>query len=82
MLRWIMRHTVTMKVTDRSVKLYSPGQVRILVMLRGRQGFRGSRSVQLVIHKARMLHRQATRSDGKLIRIDLDFKNAFNSAGQ
>ena len=44
-------------------------------------GFRNSRSVQLVIQKAEWLTRQAIKSDGKLIRVDLDFKNAFNSAG-
>ena len=44
-------------------------------------GFRCSRSVQLVIQKARILHRHAARSDGKHFRIDLNFKNAFNSAG-
>jgi len=44
-------------------------------------GFRNARAVQLVIQKARWLTRQAMKSDGKLIRVDLDFKNAFNSAG-
>ena len=44
-------------------------------------GFRGSRSVQLVIQKERCLLKQAMKQDAKLIRVDLDFKNAFNSAG-
>ena len=44
-------------------------------------GFRGSRSVQLVIQKERWLLKQAMQQDTALIRIDLDFKNAFNSAG-
>ena len=44
-------------------------------------GFRNARAIQLVIQKARWLTRQAMKSDGKLIRVDLDFKNAFNSAG-
>jgi len=44
-------------------------------------GFRGSRSVQLVIQKERWLLKQAMKQDTKLIRVDLDFKNAFNSAG-
>ena len=37
--------------------------------------------MQLVIQKAQWLTRQAMKCDGKLIRVDLDFKNAFNSAG-
>ena len=44
-------------------------------------GFRNARAVQLVIQKSLWLSRQAMKSDGKLIRVDLDFKNAFNSAG-
>ena len=44
-------------------------------------GFRNSSSVQLVIQKAEWLTRQAMKSDGELIKVDLDFKNAFNSAG-
>jgi hypothetical protein len=43
-------------------------------------GFRSSRSVQLVIQNERWLLRQAMKQDTKLIRVDLDFKNAFNSA--
>jgi len=44
-------------------------------------GFRNSRAVQLVIQKANWLVREAMKNDGTLIRVDLDFKNAFNSAG-
>ena len=44
-------------------------------------GFRGSRSVQLVIQKERWLLKQAMKQDTKLIRVDLDFTNAFNSVG-
>jgi len=44
-------------------------------------GFRNSRAVQLVIQKANWLIRGAIKNDGMLIRVDLDFKNAFNSAG-
>ena len=44
-------------------------------------GFRGSRSVQLVVQKKRWLLKQAMKQDTKLIRVDLDFRNAFNSAG-
>jgi len=51
------------------------------VLESSQHGFRGSRSVQLVIQKERLLLRQAMKQDSKLIRVDLDFKNAFNSAG-
>jgi len=51
------------------------------VLESSQHGFRGSRSVQLVIQKERWLLRQAMRQNTKLIRVDLDFKNAFNSAG-
>jgi len=50
------------------------------VLESSQHGFRGSRSVQLVIQKERWLLRQAMQQDTTLIRIDLDFKNAFNSA--
>jgi len=43
--------------------------------------FRNSRAVQLVIQKANWLIREAMKNDGTLIRVDLDFKNALNSAG-
>jgi len=48
------------------------------VLESSQHGFRGSRSDQLVIQKERWLMKQ----DTKLVRVDLDFKNAFNSAGQ
>jgi len=53
------------------------------VLESSQHGFRGSRSptVQLVIQKERWLLKQAMKQDTKLIRVDLDFKNAFNSAG-
>ena len=44
-------------------------------------GFRNSRAVQLVIQKTNLLIREAVKNDCTLIRVDLDFKNAFNSAG-
>jgi len=44
-------------------------------------GFRSARAVQLVIQEVKWLTRQAMKSDGKLIRVDLDFEDAFNSAG-
>ena len=51
-------------------------------MLKSSQhGFRGCRSFQLVIQKERWLLKQARKQDTKIIRVDLDFKNAFNSAG-
>jgi len=43
-------------------------------------GFRGSQSVQLVLQKERWLLNQAMKQDFKLIRVDLDLKNAFDSA--
>ena len=52
------------------------------VLESSQHGFRGSRSVQLVIQKERWLLKQAMKQDTKLIRVDLDFKNAFNSAGR
>jgi len=42
---------------------------------------RNSIAVQLVIQKANWLIWEAMKTDGTLIRVDLDFKNAFNSAG-
>jgi len=51
------------------------------VLESSQHGFRGSRSVQLVIQKECWLLKQAMKQDTKLIRGDLDFKNAFNSAG-
>jgi len=44
-------------------------------------GFGNSRAAQLVIQKANWLIREAMKNDGTLIRVDLDFKNACNSAG-
>ena len=52
------------------------------VLASSQHGFRGSRSVQFVIQKERWLSKQAMKQDIKLIRVDLDFKNAFNSAHQ
>jgi len=43
-------------------------------------GFRNSQAVQLVFQKANWLIREAMKNNGTLIRIDLDFKNAFQSA--
>jgi len=47
----------------------------------GEFGFRNSRAVQFVIQKANWLIREAMKNGGTLIRVDLDFKNALNSAG-
>jgi len=44
-------------------------------------GFRNSKAVHLVIQNANWLMREAMKNDGTLLRVDLDFKNAFNSAG-
>ena len=51
------------------------------VLKSSQHGFRGSQSVQLVVQKERWLLKQAMKQDTKLIRVDLDFKNAFNSGG-
>ena len=48
------------------------------VLESSQHGFRGSRSVQLIIQKERWLLKQAMKQDTKLIRVDLDFKNAFS----
>mmetsp|Transcript_39799 Transcript_39799/g.64190 ORF Transcript_39799/g.64190 Transcript_39799/m.64190 type:complete len:165 (-) Transcript_39799:336-830(-) len=44
-------------------------------------GFRTHRGVQMVVQRAHWVQQQAMKESGTLIRIDLDFKNAFNSAG-
>jgi len=54
---------------------------RYSVLESSRFGFRNSRAFQVVIQKANWLIREAMKNDGTLIRVDLDFKNAFNSAG-
>ena len=36
----------------------------------------------MVVQRAHWVQQQAMKESGTLIRIDLDFKNAFNSAGQ
>jgi len=51
------------------------------VLKSSQHDFRGSQSIRLVIHKERWPLKQAMKQDTKLIRVDLDFKNAFNSAG-
>ena len=38
-------------------------------------------AVQMVVQRAHWVQQQAMKESGTLIRIDLDFKNAFNSAG-
>ena len=55
---------------------------KYVVLESSQHGFRGPRSVQLVIQKERWpLLKQAMKQDTKLIRVELNFKNAFNSAG-
>ena len=44
-------------------------------------GFRAHRGVQIVVQRAHWVQQQAMKESGTLIRIDLDFKNAFNSTG-
>ena len=52
------------------------------VVMEGSQyGFRAHRGVQMVVQRAHWVQHQAMKESGALIQIDLDFKNAFNSAG-
>ena len=51
------------------------------VMEGSQYGFRTHRGVQLVVQRAHWVQQQAMKESGTVIRIDLDFKNAFNSAG-
>jgi len=50
------------------------------VMEGSQYGFRAHRGVQMVVQRADWVQHQAMRESGTLIRIDLDFKNAFRSA--
>jgi len=51
------------------------------VMEGSQYGFRTHRGVQMVVQRAHWVQQQAMKECGTVIRIDLDFKNAFNSAG-
>jgi len=51
------------------------------VMEGSQYGFRAHHGVQIVVQRAHWVQQQAMKESGTLIRIDLDFKNAFNSAG-
>jgi len=51
------------------------------VMEGSQYGFRIHRGVQMVVQRAHWVQQPAMKESGTLIRIDLDFKNAFNSAG-
>ena len=44
-------------------------------------GFQTHRGVQTVVQRAHSVQQQAKKECGTVIRIDLDSKNAFNSAG-
>jgi len=51
-------------------------------VLEGSQyGFRAHRGVQMVVQREHWVQQQAMKENGTLIQINLDFKNAFNSAG-
>ena len=54
---------------------------RVSVLESSQFGFRNSKAVQLVIQKANWLIREAMKNNSTLIRVDLYFKIAFNSAG-
>ena len=51
------------------------------VMEGSQYGFRAHHGVQIVVQRAHWVQQQAMKESGTLIRIDIDFKNAFNSAG-
>ena len=51
------------------------------VMEGSEYAFRTHRGVQMVVQRAHWVQQQAMKECGTLIRINLDFKNAFNSAG-
>jgi len=51
------------------------------VMEGSQYGFRTHRGVQMVVQRAHWVQQQAMKESGTLIRIDLDFKNAFSSEG-
>jgi len=51
------------------------------VMEGSQYGFRTHRGVQIVVQRAHWVKQQAMKESGTLIRIDLDLKNSFNSAG-
>jgi len=51
------------------------------VMEGSQYGFRAHQGVQMVVQRAHWVQQQAMKESGTLIRIDLNFKNAFNSAG-
>jgi len=51
------------------------------VMEGSQYGFQTHRGVQMVVQRAHWVQQQAMKECGTVIRIDLDFKNAFNSAG-
>jgi len=70
-------HLISIIITSRLRRLTEKNAI----VESSQHGFRDSRSVQLVIQKERWLLKQAMKRDNKLIRVDLDFKNTFNSAG-
>ena len=51
------------------------------VMEGSQYGFRTHRGVQMVVQRAHWVQQQAMKECGTVIRVDLDFKNAFNAAG-
>ena len=51
------------------------------VMEGSQYSFRAHHGVQMVVQRAHWVQQQAMKDSGTLIRFDLDFKNAFNSAG-
>jgi len=51
------------------------------VMKGSQYGFRAHCGVQMVVQRAHWVQQQAIKESSTLIRIDLDFKNAFNLAG-
>ena len=64
-------------ITDRLQELTE----RYCVLQSGQYGFRRNRSVQMSAQRLSWLFKQARKSGGVLLQINLDFRNAFNAAG-
>ena len=70
-------HLIKVIITSRLSRLSE----KYAVMEGSQYGFRAHCGVQLVVQWAHWVQQQAMKDSGTLIRIDLDFKSAFNSAG-
>jgi len=64
-----------------NTKIMSRLSKKYAVIQGSQYGFRAHREVQMVVQRAHWVQQQAIKESGTQIRLDLDFKNAFNSAG-